>query len=115
MHMTQVFVGMGDAPLAMLLGKLNHEQGHTLPDIENVRAFCFPPGHGIVLHIGTWHDFPLAIDRPVTVLTLNSPEVVEALASQKAAEEMDRGDTFKINFEHRSGKTLRVDFSVPRR
>ncbi|MGO9451978.1 MAG: ureidoglycolate lyase [Candidatus Binataceae bacterium] len=110
MHMTQVFLGLGDAPLAMLLGKPNHEKGRQLPDLEDIRAFRFLPGHGIMLHIGTWHDFPLAIDKPVTVLTLNSPEVVEALASQKTADEMDRGDTYKINFEHHTGKVLRVGF-----
>lgn len=110
MHMTQMFLGLGDAPLALLLGRPNHEQGRDLPDIETIRTFRFPPAHGIMLHIGTWHDFPLAVDQPVTVLTINSPEVIEALASQKTAAEMNRGDTYKINFEHHTGKTLRVGF-----
>ena len=110
MHMTQLFLGLGDAPLAMLMGKPNHQQRRDLPDVEQIRAFKFPPGHGIMLHIGTWHDFPLAIGRPVTVLTMNSPEVVEALASQKTPSELNRGDIYKINFEHHTGKILRVGF-----
>ena len=43
----------------------------------------------------------LALERPVTVLTLNSEEVVAALAAQKAPGEMNHGDVFKIHMlEH---------------
>jgi ureidoglycolate lyase len=105
MRMTQLFVGLGDAPLAIVLGRPC--DGAT-PELEHVMAFVFPPGHGILLHRGTWHDFPMAIDRPVTVLTANSEEVVAALASQKDPDEMDRGDVFKIDILRRTGKQLRV-------
>jgi hypothetical protein len=71
-------------------------------------TFVFPPGHGIMLHRGTWHDFPMAIDRPVTVLTANSEEVIAALTSQKDPDEMDRGDVYKIDMVRRTGKQLRV-------
>jgi ureidoglycolate lyase len=106
LRMTQLFVGLGDAPLAMVLGKPHNDR--ALPDLQDVVAFTFPPGHGIMIHAGTWHDFPMAIDRPVTVLTANSAEVVEALASQQGASEMDRGDVFKIDVLARTGTLLRV-------
>jgi ureidoglycolate lyase len=106
-RMTQLFIGLGDAPLAMILGKPN--DGPT-PDLKDVVCFVFPPAHGIMIYERTWHDFPLAIDRPVTVLTANSDEVVEALASQKEPAEMDRGDVYKIDVKKRTGKTLRVTF-----
>ena len=102
-RMTQVFVGLGDAPLAMVLGKPNHAEGRESPDLDDLRVFVLPPGHGIMLHDGTWHDFPLAIERPVTVLTMNSAEVVQALASQSSPAEMDRGDVFKLDVAHRLG------------
>lgn len=105
-RMTQLFIGLGDAPLAMVLAP--PREGEDLPRLGEVVAFTFPPGHGIMIHRGTWHDFPMAIDRPVTVLTANSDEVVEALATQKGAEEMDRGDVFKIDVARRTGKVLRV-------
>ena len=63
-----------------------------------------------MIHKGTWHDFPMAIDRPVTVLTANSEEVVAALASQKEPAEMDRGDVFKIDIAKRLGLQLRVSW-----
>ena len=50
----------------------------------------------------------MAIDRPVTVLTMNSEEVVEALASQKEPAEMDCGDVFKLDVQRRTGVKVRV-------
>jgi len=104
-RLTQLFVGLGDAPMAMVLGP--PAEG-PMPDLASVVTFVFPPGHGIMLYKGTWHDFPLALDRPVTVLVMNSAEVVEALAAQKTPAEMDHGDVYKIAVGHRLGRTVRV-------
>ena len=90
----------------MVLGKPNVEG--ELPDLDTVRAFVLPPGTGIMIHEGTWHDFPMALDRPVTVLTANSEEVVAALAAQGSASEMNSGDVFKINILERTGVQLHV-------
>jgi ureidoglycolate lyase len=108
MRMTQLFIGLGDAPMAMVLGKPNHERGADVPDLEDVVAFVFPPGHGVMIHLGTWHDFPMALDRPVTVFTVNSEEVVKALAAQPAATEMNHGDVYKIELHRRTGRRLAV-------
>lgn len=106
MNMTQLFIGLGDAPFAMILGKPS--QPGRLPNLEDVACFRFPAGHGIMLHLGTWHDFPLAIDRPVTCLTANSDEVVKALASVKEPAEMDFGDVYKLDVRARMGVQLRA-------
>lgn len=103
LRMTQLFLGLGDAPVALMLGKPNQDAGKSAPDPEDLRVFVLPPGHGVMIHLGTWHDFPLAIRRPVTVLTANSAEVVEALATQPTPTEMDRGDVFKIDVASRIG------------
>jgi ureidoglycolate lyase len=108
MRMTQLFIGLGDAPFAMVLGKPTHKSGKDVPSLDDVVAFVFPPGHGVMIHVGTWHDFPLAVDRPVTVLTANSDEVVAALAAQKDRSEMDNGDVRKIDVLARTGVQLHV-------
>jgi len=108
LRMTQLFVGLGDTPMAMVLGKPNQALGRDEPVLEDVRAFVFPPAHGIMIHAGTWHDFPMALQSPVTVMTANSEEVVQALASQKTPEEMNHGDVYKIDILKRTGKQLRV-------
>jgi ureidoglycolate lyase len=103
LRMTQVFIGLGDSPLALVLGVPNHHEGADVPDLDSLRVFVLPPGHGVMIHAGTWHDFPLAIERPVTVLTMNSAEVVVALAAQPAPAEMHAGDVFKIDVARRLG------------
>ena len=111
MRMSQLFVGLGSSPFVMVLGKPNHLQGEGVPCLEDVKAFRIPAGHGVMIHVGTWHDFPMAFDgQPVTVLTMNSDEVVTALASAEAADEMDTGDVYKIDIQRRTGKVLRVPF-----
>jgi ureidoglycolate lyase len=106
MDMTQLFIGLGDQPFAMVLGKPT--DAAEIPNLDDVVCFVFPPGHGVMLHKGTWHDFPLAVDKPVTCLTANSPEVVVALASQKEPAEMNTGDVYKIDILKRTGKQLRA-------
>ena len=105
LRMTQLFVGLGDAPMALVLGQ---PTAGPMPELASIVAFVFPPGHGIMIHKGTWHDFPMALDRAVTVLVLNSAEVVEALASQRTPAEMDRGDVYKIALADRLGRSIRV-------
>ncbi|MEJ2630913.1 MAG: hypothetical protein P8015_06770 [Acidihalobacter sp.] len=92
-RMTQLFVGLGSVPFAMVLGKPNLESGAKVPELEEVMAFRIPPGHGIMIH-----------------LTMNSEEVVKALAEAKEPADMDTGDVYKIDIAKRTGKTLRVPF-----
>jgi len=106
-NMTQLFIGLGDQPFAMVLGKPHDDS--DLPDVNDVRCFIIPPGHGVMIHKGTWHDFPLCVKEPVTTLTVNSEEVVEALIGAKEPAEMNRGDVFKINVKNRTGKCLIAD------
>jgi ureidoglycolate lyase len=106
-RMTQLFVGLGDAPFAMVLAPPSPD-GIALPDLDAVRCFVFPPGHGVMLHRGTWHDFPLSVGEPVTCLTANSEEVVAALAAMKEPTEMNHGDVFKIDIAQRMGRQLVV-------
>ncbi len=99
LRMTQLFIALGQEPFIMVMAPPNHPK--TLPDLDKVQALRFPPGHGLLLHRGTWHDFPIACERPVVVLTANSEEAVEALASMTTAQEMDQGDVFKISLPQR--------------
>jgi ureidoglycolate lyase len=61
----------------------------------------------LLLHAGTWHDFPIAVDRPVTLLLANSEEVVEALRTAGRPRELDEGDVQKVSLPLRFGQILR--------
>lgn len=112
MRMTQFFVGLGSAPFALVLCKPTQEQtmGDALPDLNTLVCFVFDPGTGFLLHKGTWHDFPLAISQPVTCLTGNSDEVINALISVKEPREMNEGDVYKVSVPDRLGFLIRVRF-----
>jgi ureidoglycolate lyase len=110
LNMTQIFVGLGSTPFAMVLGKPNQGSGENIPRLEDVRAFRIPAGQGVMIYLGTWHDFPMSIGDPVTVMTMNSDEVVTALANAQSADEMDDGDVYKIDIHRRTGHVLRVPF-----
>jgi ureidoglycolate lyase len=106
--MTQLFVGLGAEPFVMVLGPPTQGRGLTVPRLDELRAFHFRAGQGVLIHRGTWHDFPMACRRAVTVLTANSEEVVETLAHTPVAAELDAGDVFKIDVKRRLGVRLVV-------
>jgi ureidoglycolate lyase len=109
MHMTQMFIGLGQAPFIMVMAPPNHEHSENLPDLNQVKALRFPAGYGLLLHLGTWHDFPIACDRPVVILTANSDEVVAALSQMKTPDEMNQGDVYKISLPKRLGYEIQLD------
>ena len=64
-----------------------------------------------MLNRGTWHDFPISLGKPITILTFNSSEVVEALKAMKTPDEMlGQGDIYKINVQKRLGVIITYQF-----
>jgi len=102
MEMTQGFVVIGKNPGLFVLGEPTHdredldEKHRAQPDPKKVKAFIIPAGCGIILKLGTWHDFPVSTGPPVSAFILNTEEVVEALASMPAPAPMNHGDCFKL-------------------
>ena len=107
LHLTQLFVDISGAPFVLVLAPPNHDVGADLPDLDRAVAVRFPPSSALLLHAGTWHDFPIAEDRPVTVLIGNSMEVVDALQRGGPPRELDEGDVWKVSLPHRFGTTIR--------
>jgi ureidoglycolate lyase len=91
----------------MVLAPPNHDSGGTLPDLAAATALRFAGGRALMLHLGTWHDFPIAVDTPVALLIANSQEVVDALHAAGSPRELDEGDVYKVSLADRSGVTLR--------
>lgn len=105
--LTQLFVGLGSNEYLMILAPPNHDTGAELPDLSAAVTFRFPPSSALLLHRGTWHDFPLATTGPVTLLIANSQEVVDALQSAGRPRELHEGDVHKISLPDRFGVCLR--------
>jgi len=107
MEMTQGFLVLGSNPGLFVLGEPTHdredldEKHRALPDPQRIEAVIVPPGHGIIIKKGTWHDFPVSCGPPVSAFIINTEEVVAALASMAAPAPMDHGDCYKLRLaEH---------------
>ncbi len=109
LNMTQFFIPLGTKGYIMVLAPPNQAEGKNLPDLDKVKAFVFPAGVGLMLHKGTWHDFPYPVEDDVTMLTANSDEVVTALANCPTPRELFDGDVYKIDISARLGVRLVVD------
>ena len=57
---TQTYLPFNGKPFIMVLGT---ETDGDVPDYAKLRAFLFDDASGIVLHAGTWHEFPHAIEN----------------------------------------------------
>ena len=64
---TQTFIPLQGKAFAMVLTPPNNDE---LPDLTMARALVFDGSAGFCLHIGTWHEFPLALldDTRVVVI-----------------------------------------------
>jgi ureidoglycolate lyase len=55
---TQIFMPLNGEPFAMVLAPPN--DGNA-PDPRTIRAFRFDGRQGVMLAVGTWHEFPFAL------------------------------------------------------
>ncbi|MCS6948186.1 MAG: ureidoglycolate lyase [Steroidobacteraceae bacterium] len=99
---TQVFVPLGARPFVMVLGA---PTSNSLPDLATVRALRFDGRSGVLLRIGTWHEFPFAVDSAVDLLVILRHETTRDL-QQRAHDEAVGGDLEKRNLPARLGLRL---------
>lgn len=110
MGLSQLFIGLGSKDFLMVLAPPNHTEGTMVPDVERAKTYRIPAGHALLLHLGTWHDFPIAAEDEATVITMNSEEVVDALAAMGTPGEMNHGDVYKIEITPRTATRLVVRY-----
>jgi ureidoglycolate lyase len=101
---TQVFLPLNAQPYVVVVAPPGAE---PLPDLARARAFRFPGDCGFMMHIGTWHEFPFALDAPadmVIVLRNETNRNLDAIEDGEAVGE----DLEKRSIARRFGVTLRV-------
>lgn len=104
---TQVFLPLSREPYAVVLAPPTMAE---LPDLSQVRAFRFAGDCGLLMHVGTWHEFPFALRAPsdmVVILRNETNRNLDAIADGEAVGE----DLEKRNVRRRFGVTLR--FALP--
>jgi ureidoglycolate lyase len=96
---TQIFMPLNGAAFEMVLAPPNNE---PLPDPEAVMAFRFDGTAGILLDIGTWHEFPFAAEEVAEIGVFLREETnsnLEAIENGEAT----GGDLEKRNVQVRLG------------
>lgn len=101
---TQVFMPLGGKPFVVVMAPPSSED---LPDLSAARAFLFDGSAGFLMHIGTWHEFPFAIEPSTEIVVILSSQTGYDLQnSDPATEEAFGPDLDKKDIIARAGVKL---------
>lgn len=103
---TQTFVPLGGRPFVLVLAPPTPDA--DLPDIADVRALLFDGRAGFVLRLGTWHEFPMALEDDTDVIVLLRRDTVRDLGC-KQGNEAQGPDLDKKDVVARCGVVLEVE------
>lgn len=101
---TQAFLPLNRQPYCVVLAPPGDA---ALPDLAKLKALRFEGDCGFLMHIGTWHEFPFALDAAadlVVVLRNETNRNLEAIADGEAVGE----DLEKRHLGKRFGVCLRI-------
>jgi ureidoglycolate lyase len=97
---TQAFIPLGGKPYIAVFGAPTPEG--ELPDLDKLEAFQFSGDDGFCMHIGTWHEFPFAIEPDTHVIVVLRNETNRNLDA-KQNNEAHGDDLDKKNILQRTG------------
>ena len=113
---TQTFIPLEGKPIVAVLGKptcrrpdgsWDDSQDQT-PDIDSVEAFYFDGAAGFVMNIGTWHEFPFAVEPDTNVIVILTNETTANL--QNVVDGEAHGDDLcKRDLQKRFGVLFEVE------
>ena len=101
---TQTFIPLGGKPFALVLAPPGDGE---MPDLQQTKALLFDGSAGIALHIGTWHEFPLALLPATTAVVPVRKDTMRDLAKIEGNEAFGT-DLDKKEIVARTGRTIRV-------
>lgn len=90
---TQTFVPLGGKPFLLVLAPPNDAE---LPDLDAARAILFDGSAGFCMHLGTWHEFPLAVLDDTSLLILirrdTSRDLTRVVGNEAHGPDLDKKD-----------------------
>lgn len=106
---TQAFIPLGNKPYVVVMAPPTPD---GLPAPADVKAYRFPGNTGFLMHVGTWHEFPFALEPDTDVIVVLRHETNRNLQQIEHGEA--RGaDLEKRNLQMRFGTTLRFGHTAP--
>jgi ureidoglycolate lyase len=103
---TQTFIPLGGKPFVAVFGAPTEGE---MPDLEGLEAFRFDGQSGFTMRIGTWHEFPFAIEPETNMVGILRSETTRSLASDNVKNNEAQGpDLDKKNLVQRSGVIFEI-------
>lgn len=104
---TQTFIPLGGKPFIAVMAPPSDGE---LPDMKAVRAFRFDGQDGFTLHLGTWHEFPFALeDETDMIVVLSSQTGYDLHAKDSVTQEAFGPDLDKKDIVARTGQMFRFE------
>ncbi|MCB2106088.1 MAG: ureidoglycolate lyase [Rhodobacteraceae bacterium] len=102
---TQAFIPLGGKPFVAVFGAPTDGDE---PDWDKLEAFRFDGKDGFCMNIGTWHEFPFALEPDTDVIVILRNETNRDL-NAKDSGEAHGGDLSKLNIAKRTGAVFEID------
>ncbi len=104
---TQTFIPLGGKPFVAVFGA---PTDGDMPDLENLEAFQFDGQSGFTMHIGTWHEFPFALEPDTNMVVILRTETTRNLSTENVKDNEAHGpDLDKKNLLQRTGMLIELD------
>jgi ureidoglycolate lyase len=104
---TQTFIPLGGKPFVIVLSAPNSD---SQPDPSSVRAFHCDGSAGVMLHVGTWHEFPFSVSGSADFVVILRQETQSNLEVRENDEALG-DDLEKRNLQVRLGYGFEIDAS----
>jgi len=103
---TQSFIPLGGKPFVAVLGA---PTAGDMPDLDSLEAFRFDGQSGFCMHIGTWHEFPFAIEPETNLVVILRNETTRNLSTENVKNNEAHGDDLdKKNILQRTGMMFEI-------
>jgi len=113
---TQTFIPLEGKPFIAILGEPTcrrpdgswDSDAPNHPLLDKVEAFYFDGSCGLVLHVGTWHEFPFALSNNTNVIVILTNETISDLKNI-TSDEAEGGDLCKRDLQKRFNIVFKVN------
>jgi len=104
---TQAFIPLQGKPFVLVMAPPGPG---SEPDLDLVRAFRFDGSAGFVMHLGTWHEFPFALQSDTDLIVILSAQTVRDLNNTREGSlEASGPDLEKLDIVSRFGEVIQFE------
>lgn len=104
---TQTFIPLAGKPFVVVMAPPT--EGDT-PNLDEIEAFQFDGSAAFAMHLGTWHEFPFALEDDTNVIVILRREATDGLVRDNVIQdEASSPDLDKKDLQQRFNVTFRVE------